>query len=146
MIDVFRAPGRSFLMPPHGVELDDDSVVDISHESLIRQWWRLGLARADRARVVALPIVIGTTLGVALGLFGAWLLSPIGPVGSVRSVLPSPGRTVPSLVWVTAAALALLLGLIAVGLTVGAVRRPAWEDAEAVGGGRLARLWRSLAA
>ena len=109
----------------------------------IRQWWRLGLARADRTRVVAASIVLGTTLGVALGLFGAWLLSPIGPVGSVRSVVPSPGRTVPSVVWVTAAALALLLGLIAVGLTVGAVRRPAWDDVEAVGGGRLARLWRS---
>ena len=109
----------------------------------IRQWWRLGLARADRARVVAVSIVLGTTLGVALGLFGAWLLSPIGPVGSVRSVVPSPGRTVPSLVWVTAAALARLLGLVAVGLTVGAVRRPAWDDAEAAGGGRLARLWRS---
>ena len=109
----------------------------------IRQWWRLGLARADRTRVVAASIVLGTTLGVALGLFGAWLLSPIGPVGSVRSVVPSPGRTVPSVVWVTAAALALLLGLIAVGLTVGAVRRPAWDDVEAVGRGRLARLWRS---
>ena len=33
----------------------------------IRQWWRLGLARADRARVVAVSIVLGTTLGVALG-------------------------------------------------------------------------------
>ena len=108
----------------------------------IRQWWRLGLARRT-ARVVAVSIVLGTTLGVAVGLFGAWLLSPIGPVGSVRSVVPSPGRTVPSLVWVTAAALALLLGLIAAGLTVGAVGRPAWDDADAAGGGRLARLWRS---
>ncbi len=92
---------------------------------------------------MAVSIVLGTTLGVALGLFGAWLLSPIGPVGSVRSVVPSPGRTVPSLVWVAAAALAGLLGLVAFGLTVGAVRRPAWDDAEAAGGGRLARLWRS---
>jgi hypothetical protein len=41
VVDVFRAPGRSFLMPPHDVELDADSVIDISHESLIRQWWRL---------------------------------------------------------------------------------------------------------
>jgi WD40 repeat protein len=41
VIDVFRAPGRSFLMPPHGVELEAESVVDISHESLIRHWWRL---------------------------------------------------------------------------------------------------------
>jgi FtsX-like permease family len=109
----------------------------------IRQWWRLGLARAGRARVAAVSIVLGTTLGVALGLLGAWLLSPIGPVGSVRSVVPSPGRTVPSLVWVTAAALVLLLGLIAVVLTVGAVRRPVWDDAEPAEGGRLSRLWRS---
>ena len=108
----------------------------------VRQWWRLGLARASRARVAAVTIVLGTTLGVALGLFGAWLLSPIGPVGSVRSVVPSPGRTLPSLVWVTAAALVVLLALIAMVLTVGAVRRPAWDDAEQVGGGRLSRLWR----
>ena len=41
VIDVFRAPGRSFLMPPHEVALEGDSVIDISHESLIRQWDRL---------------------------------------------------------------------------------------------------------
>ncbi|MGH8572510.1 MAG: WD40 repeat domain-containing protein, partial [Gammaproteobacteria bacterium] len=41
VIDAFRAPGRSFLMPPHGVALEGDSVIDISHESLIRQWGRL---------------------------------------------------------------------------------------------------------
>ena len=41
VIDAFRAPGRSFLMPPHGVPLEGDSVIDISHESLIRQWGRL---------------------------------------------------------------------------------------------------------
>jgi hypothetical protein len=28
-------------MPPHGVALEGDSVIDISHESLIRQWGRL---------------------------------------------------------------------------------------------------------
>ena len=41
VIDVFRSPSRSFLMPPHGVTLKGDSVIDISHESLIRQWGRL---------------------------------------------------------------------------------------------------------
>ena len=41
VIDVFRAPDCSFLMPPHGVALEGDSVIDISHESLIRQWGRL---------------------------------------------------------------------------------------------------------
>lgn len=41
VIDVFRGGGRSFLMPPFGTELHADSVIDISHESLIRNWQRL---------------------------------------------------------------------------------------------------------
>jgi hypothetical protein len=41
VIDVFRAPLRSFLMPPYGITLDGTFVIDISHESLIRQWKRL---------------------------------------------------------------------------------------------------------
>lgn len=41
VIDVFRRGGRSFLMPPAGTELQADSVADISHESLIRNWQRL---------------------------------------------------------------------------------------------------------
>lgn len=41
VIDVFRRGGRSFLMPPAGVPLNPDTVIDISHESLIRNWQRL---------------------------------------------------------------------------------------------------------
>ncbi|HEX8852861.1 MAG TPA: hypothetical protein VF754_05205, partial [Pyrinomonadaceae bacterium] len=41
VIEVFRSEGRSFLMPPVGVELDADTIIDISHESLIRNWARL---------------------------------------------------------------------------------------------------------
>ncbi len=41
VIEGFRGEGRSFLMPPAGVGLDLDTVVDISHESLIRNWGRL---------------------------------------------------------------------------------------------------------
>ncbi len=41
VIDAFRLSGRSFLMPPEEVELGDDTIVDISHESLIRIWKRL---------------------------------------------------------------------------------------------------------
>src|SRR2546423_5177006 len=41
IIETFRQPGRSFLMPPAGVELDAGSLIDISHESLIRGWQRL---------------------------------------------------------------------------------------------------------
>jgi len=41
VIEVFRREGRSFLMPPAGVHLADDTIIDISHESLIRNWDRL---------------------------------------------------------------------------------------------------------
>jgi energy-coupling factor transporter ATP-binding protein EcfA2 len=40
-VDAFRRPGRSFLMPPSDVPLEPDSVIDISHESLIRGWKEL---------------------------------------------------------------------------------------------------------
>ena len=36
--EVFRHPGRSFLMPPVETPLTEDTFLDISHESLIRQW------------------------------------------------------------------------------------------------------------
>ena len=38
VVEVFRTPGRSFVTPPAGTPLDEDSILDISHESLIRQW------------------------------------------------------------------------------------------------------------
>jgi len=41
VIDVFRKPSRSFLMPPAGETLEADTVIDISHESLMRVWQRL---------------------------------------------------------------------------------------------------------
>lgn len=41
VIDAFRHPRRSFLMPPADNELNMASLIDISHESLIRGWERL---------------------------------------------------------------------------------------------------------
>jgi WD40 repeat protein len=41
VIDMFRKPGRHFLMPPLDVDLKPDSMIDISHESLIQHWKRL---------------------------------------------------------------------------------------------------------
>jgi energy-coupling factor transporter ATP-binding protein EcfA2 len=41
VVEVFRKPGRSFLMPPSVVELSAESIVDVSHESLMRGWTRL---------------------------------------------------------------------------------------------------------
>lgn len=53
VIDVFRDPSRSFLMPPADEPLTADSVIDISHESLMRVWKRLdgwATAEAESAR------------------------------------------------------------------------------------------------
>ena len=41
MIEKFREPGRSLLMPPVGKPLEAGTMIDISHESLMRIWVRL---------------------------------------------------------------------------------------------------------
>jgi WD40 repeat protein len=41
VIDVFRHESRSFLMPPMHIPLDEESIIDISHESLMRIWKQL---------------------------------------------------------------------------------------------------------
>lgn len=41
VVDHFRKPGRSFLMPGVNVSLDANSTVELSHESLMRIWSRL---------------------------------------------------------------------------------------------------------
>jgi hypothetical protein len=41
VVEAFRRPGRSFLMPPVTVPLRSSSIIDISHESLMRIWKRL---------------------------------------------------------------------------------------------------------
>ena len=41
VIDAFRRDGRTFLMPGWPTVLEPDTMIDISHESLIRQWQTL---------------------------------------------------------------------------------------------------------
>lgn len=41
VIECFREPGRAFLSPPAAVPLQASSVIDLSHESLMRVWKRL---------------------------------------------------------------------------------------------------------
>lgn len=41
VIDTFRSSGRSFISPGEGVEITADTVIDVSHESLMRVWDRL---------------------------------------------------------------------------------------------------------
>ncbi len=41
VIDMFREVGRAFLMPPNKIPLSEQTMIDISHESLMRIWTRL---------------------------------------------------------------------------------------------------------
>ncbi|QQS52104.1 MAG: hypothetical protein IPM71_05060 [Bacteroidota bacterium] len=41
IVELFRQPGRSFLTPATPIELNSNSVIDISHESLMRIWDKL---------------------------------------------------------------------------------------------------------
>ena len=41
VIDAYRQHGITFLMPPPEVELNESTIIDISHESLMRVWTRL---------------------------------------------------------------------------------------------------------
>ncbi len=52
VIEAFRRPGRSFLVSTEG-SLGTHSVIDLSHEALIRQWTRLGHWVDAEAEVVS---------------------------------------------------------------------------------------------
>jgi hypothetical protein len=54
VIDAFRTQGRTFLMPGWSTPLAPDTVIDISHESLIRQWRTLREWVQREARSAAL--------------------------------------------------------------------------------------------
>lgn len=53
-VDAFRASDCNFLRPPAPQQIDDDSIIDISHESLIRQWSSLSEWFSEEARASAL--------------------------------------------------------------------------------------------
>jgi WD40 repeat protein len=50
VVETFRREGRSFLTPRFDVALQDDTIIDISHESLIRGWQRLKIWVAEEAQ------------------------------------------------------------------------------------------------
>lgn len=54
VIDKFREPGRSLLTPAHGIALNGRSMVDISHESLMRIWTRLKNWVDDESEAVSM--------------------------------------------------------------------------------------------
>lgn len=63
VVEVFRHPERCFITPPAGVPLESDSVLDISHESLIRQWQRMNTWVDQEAKSVEIYRRLEQTAG-----------------------------------------------------------------------------------
>jgi tetratricopeptide (TPR) repeat protein len=73
VIEPFRQHGRSFLMPPASVTLDETCLIDISHESLIRGWTRLRKWVDQEARSANIyRRIADTALLQAEGRAGLW--------------------------------------------------------------------------
>ncbi len=54
IIEAYRQPGVTFLMPPSTVPLADNTVIDLSHESLMRVWVRLRVWVEEEASSVGI--------------------------------------------------------------------------------------------
>jgi WD40 repeat protein/energy-coupling factor transporter ATP-binding protein EcfA2 len=73
VIDVFRDPSRSFLMPPAGEALGAETVIDISHESLMRVWQRLDTWGDQEARSARTYRRLADAAALhATGMAGLW--------------------------------------------------------------------------
>jgi tetratricopeptide (TPR) repeat protein len=72
-IEIFRSPGRSFLMPPANTALTSRSVIDISHESLMRCWRRLQTwTEEERASAEMYQRISQASAWFAGGAGGLW--------------------------------------------------------------------------
>ena len=73
LVEVFRRRGRCFLMPPGQTALTPRTVVDLSHESLMRCWDRLiGWAEEERASAAFYARLSQATLWYEEASAGLW--------------------------------------------------------------------------
>jgi tetratricopeptide (TPR) repeat protein len=73
VVEIFRRPGRSFLMPPAPLPLTGRSIIDISHESLMRCWTRLiAWAEEERAAAAFYSRLAQAALWYEQGSAGLW--------------------------------------------------------------------------
>lgn len=73
VIDHFRNPERTLLMPPYNIKLNEDSVIDISHESLMRIWVMLSKWVDEEAESVKLYLRLSEASELhQLGKAGLW--------------------------------------------------------------------------
>ncbi len=73
VIDKFRQPGRSLLTPASHIKLDSKSMIDISHESLMRIWIRLKNWVDDEAEAVQMYLRLSEAAAMyQVGKAGLW--------------------------------------------------------------------------
>lgn len=104
------------------------------------QWWHLGSTRAARAGAVIVPLLVAVAAGLVGAIVAAWWLSPLGPVGSVRSVEPGPGRGLAGWTWLGALGLAVVLVAEIVGPALRSVRETRRAPDRASAAPRVQRL------
>lgn len=86
--------------------------------------WRLsGMTAAARAGVLLAPAALASLVGLAVGVAGAWTVSPLAPVGAVRRVDPSPNRAMSEVVLAITLALAVVTVAVFAALALRAARR-----------------------
>jgi tetratricopeptide (TPR) repeat protein len=73
VIEIFRGPKCSFLMPPCPAALDSPSIIDLSHESLMRCWTRLATwAKEEEASASVYVRLSQAARWFAEGTAGLW--------------------------------------------------------------------------
>ncbi len=73
VVEKFRAKGRSFLTPGENVNLDSDTVIDISHESLMRIWDKLKIWVEEESSSVQMYLRLAEASSqYQLGKTGLW--------------------------------------------------------------------------
>lgn len=73
VIEKFREPGRSLLTPAHGTALSSRSMIDISHESLMRIWVRLKNWVDDESDAVQMYLRLAEAASMyQVGKAGLW--------------------------------------------------------------------------
>ncbi|MBI5219340.1 MAG: hypothetical protein HY958_10465 [Bacteroidia bacterium] len=73
VIEKFRIAGRSFLSPPSKFHLNSDTIIDLSHESLMRIWDKLKLWVEEEATSVQMYLRLSESAALyQLGKTGLW--------------------------------------------------------------------------
>lgn len=74
VVEIFRGQGRCFVLPPEGTPLERTTVIDISHEALIRQWTRLRNWTIDEAERVEMYLrLVAAALRWRQGQGALWI-------------------------------------------------------------------------